>query len=201
MTQTMVHRVQPGELDRAAATVGEAFLDEVVSTWVLPDPVQRKQILPQQLHGTVVKAMDRGEVLTTADFGAVSLWIDREAGETEHERIPDDLEVPAEFSEILKRGMLVDELTEARHPTHTAHVYLQCIGVLPSHRGRGLGSALLRDKLARTDAAKLPVYLEASSTRNRALYLRHGFELSGDPIRFPDGPEIYPMWREPSPQV
>lgn len=201
MTQTIVHRVQPGELDRAAETMGAAFFDEVVSTWVLPDPVLRKQILPQQLGGVVSKALDRGEVLTAADFGAISVWLHREAGETENEVLPEDFEIPPEFAEIARRGMLVAQLTEARHPTHTAHLYLACMGVLPDHRGQGLGSTLLRDRLDRADAEKTPVYLEASSTRNRALYLRHGFELSGDPIRFPDGPEIYPMWREPSPQV
>ncbi|AXB47721.1 GNAT family N-acetyltransferase [Amycolatopsis albispora] len=197
MTQTIVHRVQPGELDRAAAAVGAAFFDEVVSTWVIPDPVQREQLLPHHLRELVAKALERGEVLAAADFGAVSVWLDREAGESESNGFPEAVDVPPGLREIARRGMLVAELTEARHPTHTAHVYLPCIGVLPNHRGFGLGSALLRDKLDRADAAELPVYLEASSTRNRALYRRHGFESSGDPIRFPDGPEIYPMWREP----
>ncbi|MDI5977565.1 GNAT family N-acetyltransferase [Amycolatopsis magusensis] len=202
MTQTLVHRVGPEELDRAAVAVAEAFFDEVVTEWVIPDPVQRKQLMPLHLRDLVEKALEQGEVLATADFGAISLWLDRAAGESGDAFPGGELDIPPELAEFVRRGLIVAELTEARHPTHTAHVYLPCIGALPAYRGQGLGSALLRDKLERADAANLPVYLEASSTRNRALYARHGFEALGDPIRFPeDGPEIHPMWREPSAQV
>jgi len=43
----------------------------------------------------------------------------------------------------------------------------------------------------------MPAYLEASTERNRGLYLRHGFADRGG-LRLPgDGPRMWPMWREP----
>ncbi|MFJ8632616.1 hypothetical protein [Streptomyces sp. NPDC093568] len=39
--------------------------------------------------------------------------------------------------------------------------------------------------------------LEASSVRSRRLYERLGFEPEGEPIALPDGPRMWPMWREP----
>jgi GNAT superfamily N-acetyltransferase len=69
------------------------------------------------------------------------------------------------------------------------------MGVVGGRQGAGLGSALLRHRLARADADGLPAYLEASSPRSRALYLRHGFEDLGEPVRVADSPPLYPMWR------
>ena len=42
----------------------------------------------------------------------------------------------------------------------------------------------------------MPAYLEATSERNKQLYLRHGFEVTGE-IKLPDGPRMWPMWRTP----
>src|SRR5207253_2474548 len=39
--------------------------------------------------------------------------------------------------------------------------------------------------------------LAASSEGNRRLYRRHGFEVTAE-IKLPDGPTMWPMWREPS---
>ena len=50
--------------------------------------------------------------------------------------------------------------------------------------------------LERCDADGMPAYLEATTQRNRALYLRHGFEDYGV-IVLPGGPPMWQMWREP----
>jgi len=75
-----------------------------------------------------------------------------------------------------------------RHPRQESHDQLQFIAVHPDHQGRGVGSALLRHRLARLDAARRPAYLEATSPRNAALYeasefMPSGFTPSGSPIR------------------
>jgi ribosomal protein S18 acetylase RimI-like enzyme len=85
---------------------------------------------------------------------------------------------------------------EARHPQDRSHWYLFILGTEPAARGRGLGSALLAQVLARVDADGLPAYLESSSERNLALYGRHGFEII-DEVAIPGGPRIWPMWRQP----
>ncbi|GIH64893.1 GNAT family N-acetyltransferase [Microbispora siamensis] len=84
------------------------------------------------------------------------------------------------------------------HPAAEPHLYLPCIGVLGGWQGAGLGSAMLRHRLERADADGVPAYLEASSARSRALYLRHGFADLGEPVRVADGPLLWPMWRQPA---
>jgi hypothetical protein len=56
----------------------------------------------------------------------------------------------------------------------------------------------MRPVLERCDREGVPAYLEASGARNRDLYLRLGFRVTGE-IRLPDGPSMWPMWREPAP--
>ncbi|RIJ51598.1 GNAT family N-acetyltransferase, partial [Clavibacter lycopersici] len=55
------------------------------------------------------------------------------------------------------------------------HWRLAEVGVGASARGLGVGSALLAHGLARVDADGSAAYLESSTARNRALYLRNGF--------------------------
>jgi GNAT superfamily N-acetyltransferase len=70
------------------------------------------------------------------------------------------------------------------------------MGVATVRQGRGIGSALLGAVLERCDREGVPAYLEATCERNRDLYARHGFTLR-DEVRLPEGPTLWPMWREP----
>jgi ribosomal protein S18 acetylase RimI-like enzyme len=88
------------------------------------------------------------------------------------------------------------ERMEARHPQDPPHWYLVILGTEQAAQGRGLGSALLDQVLARIDADGMPAYLESSNERNLALYGRHGFEVTSE-VAIPGGPRIWPMWREP----
>jgi ribosomal protein S18 acetylase RimI-like enzyme len=71
----------------------------------------------------------------------------------------------------------MDEL----HP-RDPHWYLPWLAVEPARRGRGLGSALLAECLARVDADGLPAYLETPNPRTIPLYERHGFEVTGEAV-------------------
>lgn len=54
--------------------------------------------------------------------------------------------------------------------------YLQAIGVLKSHHGKGLGGALLRAVCALADKTQTPVYLDTESDWHEQLYNKFGFE-------------------------
>jgi ribosomal protein S18 acetylase RimI-like enzyme len=88
------------------------------------------------------------------------------------------------------------ERMEEQHPHDPSHWYLFILGTEQAVQGRGLGSALLAQVLARVDVDGMPVYLESSSERNLALYGRHGFEVTSE-VAIPGGPRVWPMWREP----
>jgi hypothetical protein len=52
--------------------------------------------------------------------------------------------------------------------------------------------------LAECDREGVPAHLEASTERNRRLYERHGFDLTGTFDLPFGGPPLREMWREPS---
>jgi ribosomal protein S18 acetylase RimI-like enzyme len=84
---------------------------------------------------------------------------------------------------------------EKRHP-HEPHFYLSVLGVEPAGQGRGLGSALMAPMLARCDQEGVGAYLESSKQSNVRFYERHGFRVREE-IRFPRGPVMWLMWRDP----
>ena len=94
------------------------------------------------------------------------------------------------------RAGLLSNRVQKRHPS-TPHFYLFAIGVDPDAQGRGVGSALLRDVLARCDATGTPAYLEASRPENSRLYARHGFRVTEELRMAEDAPPMWLMWREP----
>lgn len=83
-----------------------------------------------------------------------------------------------------------------RHRPRSPHWYLEEIAVGPDARGLGVGSALLRHRLAAVDAAGLPAYLEATTEASRRLYERFGFVATGEvPVA---GPRPWAMLRRPA---
>ena len=84
----------------------------------------------------------------------------------------------------------------ARHRPDEPHWYLGEIGVRAAHRGTGVGSRLLGHRLRHVDDEGRGAYLESSTPRNRALYVRHGFVPRGE-IRGVHAAQPMAMWRPP----
>lgn len=84
----------------------------------------------------------------------------------------------ARFDLVLEGGAPIGRLYVDRRPDE---VRVVDIALLPEHRGRGLGSAMLRDLLDEARAAGLPVriHVEQFNPAMR-LYLRLGFRLVHD---------------------
>ena len=76
------------------------------------------------------------------------------------------------------------------------HWYLAILGTDPPHQGKGVGGALLAPVLTRCDTEGTGAYLESSKPDNVPYYERFGFRVSGQ-IDMPDGPTMWPMWRDP----
>ncbi|MGH3786102.1 MAG: GNAT family N-acetyltransferase [Pseudonocardiaceae bacterium] len=95
----------------------------------------------------------------------------------------------------LDRVVAVTSLMEEHHPQEIC-AYLWFVGVEPAMQGRGYGSALMAPMLRRCDAQRTPAYLEATTTRSRDLYFRHGFQVVTE-LMVPGGPPMWSMWREP----
>lgn len=190
-TTELVHRATTDQRDALVHTLAAAFWSDPVFTWWVPDPVRRAALAPEFFRIAVDYCLPYGEVYANGPSAAVWLPPGVDVDEATGERFV----VAAE--ETVERLLQTFEAMGAVHPAEP-HAYLFLLGAEPEHQGRGLGSALLRHVLERCDREGTSAYLEASSPENRRLYLRHGFVDCGT-ISLPDGPPMFPMWREPRP--
>ncbi|MFM9366818.1 GNAT family N-acetyltransferase [Streptomyces sp. Da 82-17] len=194
-----IRRAGEGDRERLVRLLDEAFQYDPVSSWVFPDEVHRSKVHGVFMGVFLDVALSEGWVDMTEDGAAAALWLHVPAGEAEEE---DD--TPARMRETAdpenERAELVGRLTGAVHPHDRAHAYLLLIAATPERQGEGLGTALIESVLERCDREGVPAYLEASSERSRGLYERLGFAFTGEAVQLPDGPRMFPMWREPRPE-
>jgi GNAT superfamily N-acetyltransferase len=182
-----------------ADALAAAFDDDPVFRWFSPDDRRRHAMLPGFFAVFVDAFMTHGETYTGARLAGArlagaALW---SAPGT------DPLNTDPAYAERLAEVAGADaprlfeivEILEA-HAPQEPYYHLQFLGVRPERQGAGLGGRLMAPGLARCDGEGAPVYLEATSDRNRALYERHGFRAHGQ-IRLPGGPALWRMWREP----
>jgi ribosomal protein S18 acetylase RimI-like enzyme len=173
-----------------------AFYNDPGFVWCIPDSAARKEQLPAFFRIVFDALVGFGQCYSTADSAAASMWV------------PPGLEpLTGEQSDSL-RGVFdsVDAVAAARftalielmasyHPAQD-HFYLWLLGVSTPGQNRGLGSSLLRSGLDLCDERSLPAYLEATTDRNRRLYERHGFHVTGE-LTANGSPPMWAMWREP----
>jgi ribosomal protein S18 acetylase RimI-like enzyme len=83
------------------------------------------------------------------------------------------------------------------HRPKVPHWYLKDLGTTPEARGRGVGSALLRHRIADADRTGTGVYLESSSRENVGYYQRFGF-IERSLIPAAGTTDLIGMWRPPA---
>jgi GNAT superfamily N-acetyltransferase len=186
------------DLGALSRTLGLAFYDDPVMTWMLPDDDLRRRKL-HKLFASLTRHhhLARGgvEVAPHGDgIGGAALW--DPPGQWRPSRLSELRAMPGllmAFGSSLQRGLVVEEMMKEVHPEEP-HWYLAIIGSDPNVRGKGYGQALMRSRLDRCDAEHAPAYLESSNPDNVPYYQRFGFEVTGE-IAVPDGPTLIPMWR------
>jgi ribosomal protein S18 acetylase RimI-like enzyme len=180
--------------------LARAFDADPVLNWVVRQDAGRERAVDWLFGLTLDMAMPLGHVYTTEDRLGVALWTPPGrlgAGQLRHAwrlagfvRAVGARRLPSVVAEIVALN--------AKHPRRP-HWYLSELGVDPPVQGRGLGSALLAERLAVSDRDGVPAYLESSNPRNTVLYERHGFRVVETHRMGGDGPPISLMWRDPRP--
>jgi GNAT superfamily N-acetyltransferase len=191
-----VRKARPDEHERLAAVLARALFDDPVMRWVIGDDGRRRLVLEEGFDLYLRKLwLKQDECYTTeSEVGAI-VW---ELPGQWKLGILDQLRLLPSMARIngrlLPRSLRTIAALESNHPA-APHYYLPFVGVEPEWQGRGLGTALMRPVLDRCDEEKLPAYLEATSPRNRALYERHGFQVTEQFSFGPDSPPVWRMWR------
>jgi ribosomal protein S18 acetylase RimI-like enzyme len=179
------------DLPTLSRTLAAAFLDDPVFSYCYPDVAARQQILPRWFEIVTEAKLPHGEIYTTDDIAAGAVWVP--PGVEDDEQLGVTLaEISGRYAQTLFE---IIELMGDKHP-HEPHHYLFLLGTRPERQSQGIGSALMRPALEICDRDAMPAYLEATSERSKRLYLRHGFEVTGE-LKLPDGPSMWPMWRTP----
>ena len=201
MTDLRARPATRADLGALSRTLGRAFFDDPVMTWMLPDADLRRRKLHRVFAAlTRYHHLAQGgvEVVTDTDgvMGGAALW--DPPGRWRASRLSEFRAMPGliwAFGASARRGMVVEDMMKDVHPEEP-HWYLAIIGSEPAVRGKGFGNALMRSRLDRCDAEHAPAYLESSNPDNVPYYQRFGFEITGE-IALPDGgPVLVPMWRQ-----
>jgi GNAT superfamily N-acetyltransferase len=181
------------DLDALTAMLTAAFEHDPLWSWAFPDA--RALAVWWRLY--IRGALRYPCVWVTGDYAAASVWIPPGGTELTDE---DEARVESLLSELAgARAPAVLELVEsfdAAHPRERPHYYLSLLGTHPSHRGRGIGMALLAENLREMDVEGVPAYLESSNPANNVRYERLGFRQIGQ-FDTPQGERtVATMWRE-----
>ncbi len=85
-----------------------------------------------------------------------------------------------------RRGIVHDHAVHARRP-EGPHWYFRDLVTSPRARNRGIGTMLLKNRLAEVDRDPLPVFLESTTEGSKRLYERYGFEHVANVTAIPGG--------------
>lgn len=197
----VVEPARPDEATACGRLLAEVLGDDPVIRAMLPGDRDRRARLTA-LHAAQLRSgpLPAGtvDVARTAPGGppvGAAVWHGPGGGHA-RERLRN---LPAVVRAIGLRHLptaLAQSARYERHRPRGPHWYLEEIAVGGDARGLGVGSALLRHRLAEVDRAGLPAYLEATTDASRRLYERFGFVATGQvPVA---GPRPWAMLREPA---
>lgn len=199
-------RVGRADVIRAAALLAHAFHADPLMCYAIPDPRQRRHLLPWLISLTLRDGCRHGAVYATAGFEGAAVWLPPGRARRTPWRMLRAGMVAAPLRvhwSILRRLAAVEARSQALHARYAPepHWYLAQIGVEPALQRQGIASRLLRPMLAHMDAQALPCYLETENASNVAIYERYGFRVVAQEAgqTTSSGPHIWAMLRAARP--
>jgi ribosomal protein S18 acetylase RimI-like enzyme len=193
--------VQAGvaDVEAVSRTLSDAFAVDPHMDWFMRADARRDAARLAFFRLLVAEGAASGRIDQPAGGGAAAIWMPFEwlapqPLSAELQLLPTMLSATG-WSRF-GRLMAIRSDMDIHHPKDRRHAYLWFLGVAPAAQGRGVGSALLRAANARLDAEGLPAYLETGTTRNVALYERHGFKVISEHKARADAPNMWSMWRD-----
>ena len=186
----------PDDVPAVAACLASAFHDDPLwGHWTFPDERTRARDLATFM--VLMAELGLGGMWTdmTAGAEAITVWTPPGAGDATAGQEPRMATVFADLfgSRAAQIHALFEQFQE--HVPEGRYYHLEWWATHRDHAGRGLGTALLRENLARVDAEHLPTYLESTNPANLARYEALGFRRVGG-FAPPGGPTVTTMWRD-----
>lgn len=197
---THVRLAGPDDVTAVGRSLGRAFRDDPVFTWLAPDidvDERARRCEPFFAAEARFKVKD-ATAWCSADHAGAGLWASPGHWRTS---IGEGLRLAAAVARSARwrtpSALAALSAIEKQHP-RAPHWYLAVLGTDPDHQGKGIGAAVLAPVLERCDTEGLPAYLESSKESNIPYYERFGWRVTGEIALGKQGPTVYPMWREPA---
>jgi GNAT superfamily N-acetyltransferase len=170
------------DLEPMAQVLAQSFEEDPLVAFILPNQKTRVKTVSK-----FFRAMGRINIQNNMAFGVseplegVAIW-----------NFPNQPKIPAPPKDLLtfiplllssypfgaQRARALFQQNEAMHKKYASepHFYLDNLGVLPSARGKGLSSRLIRPFLEMADSQKVIAYTETVTRANVPLYEHFGFQ-------------------------
>jgi ribosomal protein S18 acetylase RimI-like enzyme len=191
------------DVEQAAQVIAHSFVDDPLVSFMLPFKATRIRTMIKffRAYGELGIRDERGFGVGEPLQG-VAFW-----KFPEHEDLSVSIRSLGRFVPILFtmypigyfRARAALERIDDLHQRHAQepHFYLDNIGVLPSARGRGMSSKLIRPFLEMSDDQKVPAYTDTVTRANVLLYEHFGFNLVEESPVEGTGITVHALKRDP----
>ena len=199
-----LYHLTENQVKLAGKILSEAFYDDPISVYLIPDVSERKAKLKYVYEYVIRYDILYGEVYATSpNLEGIAGWLHSEnAYKTIKRQIKSG--GPKVISklgmEFYKKSKHVEEYTDLIHKKNTPfkHWCLDQLGVDPNSQGKGHSGVLLKAMFTRLDQEGLPIYLVTHKDKNVAIYQHYGFKILED-TTIPDTDiRLWAMLKEPS---
>ncbi|MHA2200380.1 MAG: GNAT family N-acetyltransferase [Candidatus Thorarchaeota archaeon] len=176
-------RVTMSELDKGVEILVNAFWDDPLNLYFIPESQNRRKLFSDYLHVRLKFAVRYGEVYSTSpNFEGIAAWFPPRKSDLTYFRL-----LRVGFLGLIR---LLGMKTVSRmnrvgsHGTKIRkqylpepHWHLFPIAVDPKHQKKGFASALMRPMLDKIQSQGLPCFLETLNEDYVSLYEHYGFEV------------------------
>jgi len=199
-----VRAIAPTQVFETGEIVGRTCADDPLVRYLAPDSTRRsRQTLAKVGVELVRYGMRHGEVyVTEPPVDGVAIWLPPEHALITRPRLAltglRALGAGLDPGSLIRLARAVTYL-EALHRREAPprHWYLLLLGVVPSRRRQGIGSALLHSIVTRADATDSPCYVTTMRAQSVLFYRRHGFTVLSEDAVPGGGPQFWTLARAP----
>jgi GNAT superfamily N-acetyltransferase len=193
----MARSATADDVPAVTACLASAFYDDPVwGRWTFPETCSRRERLYGLMRFWVLGGIRYPWVRMSGGAEAVAVWLPPGADEMTSEHAAElEAFVASTLGPRAHEVLALFERFAEHHPAQEPHYYLSLWATHRDHAGRGLGTALIDENLARIDSEHMPAYLESTNPGNLPRYEALGFRRR-DEFGPAAGPVITTMWRE-----
>jgi len=181
--RSLPSRIKGNMVDTVTSVFSAAFQNDPLYSWLIPDELARRSLLPLFFNFRVRYGLYYGEVHVTSPAAeGAAIWIPHtqtnmtrwkmiRSGALRFIRKADQVTL----QRLKTLGAYADDLHRQHAPF--PHWHLSPIAVCPENQGQGHGRILMKSMLDRLDREFLPCFLETQTPVNVTIYEKYHFTI------------------------